>query len=746
MERADIDPPPESKTVPLSAKAVAAFLRSLRHNSELFSGDDVEQFKEVRTRSLQLHPSLLNFDPAADQDISMSVKEYGVEPNMEVDTTFRRMYEGDLSVDNVITLLQSARDSGDPRRFEFYGCMMHGLMEEMRFVAAYPPKELTLTAHLFGSIIQNQVVNHIPLGIAVRYVLDALKRDPNSAAYQFGVQAVSRFGTKLQEWPTLANAILNIPHVSTASPEIAAYARAALADPGAVESMAIQRDSIVEPPVLPFPALQPSEQASEPIEQPDNETSDKILFTINNLAPSNLEAKVADASERLQEAHYRWLANYLVAQRVCIEPNNHALYLQFLDQLSRPPLHKHVLIESFAKSSSLLNSEKTVTSSTERTLLKNLGSWLGAITLARNKPIKHDNLAFKELLIQGFDCGRLIVAIPFVCKILEQCSKSRVFKPPNPWLMAIIRLLVELYHHADLKLNLKFEIEVLCKSLSVELKEIEPTAILRNRPSPEEQAEEAKAAAAAAMAARAQDGERLSAAGQSFDKQTGLLGTAGSGRGLEESITAAIQSLPAYISFNPALPFLVANPSLKRAVFVAIDRALREIIVPVVERSVTIAGISTKELTLKDFAMEGDEDKLRKAALLMVQNLAGSLALVTCKEPLRLSIVQHLKTLFLQSGFSDVSNMRFSSGVVRTANAFCGIEYATRAAIACDRERQPGAGMLSRGRRRYGARPRRNRRHPRSSVPLSQKTSRDLFLLVLGPGGYASFAVHQLAA
>lgn len=53
--------------------------------------------------------------------------------------------------------------------------------------------------------------------------------------------------------------------------------------------------------------------------------------------------------------------------------------------------------------------------------------------------------------------------------------------------------------------------------------------------------------------------------------------------------------------------------------------------------------------------MEGGEDRLRQAAHLMVQNLAGSLALVTCKEPLRLSIVSHIRTLMLQNGFSEVS-------------------------------------------------------------------------------------------
>ena len=51
--------------------------------------------------------------------------------------------------------------------------------------------------------------------------------------------------------------------------------------------------------------------------------------------------------------------------------------------------------------------------------------------------------------------------------------------------------------------------------------------------------------------------------------------------------------------------------------------------------------------------MEGDEEKMGTAAHLMVQNLAGSLALVTCKEPLRISMVTHIRNLLLQNGFSE---------------------------------------------------------------------------------------------
>ena len=45
----------------------------------------------------------------------------------------------------------------------------------------------------------------------------------------------------------------------------------------------------------------------------------------------------------------------------------------------------------------------------------------------------------------------------------------QVFKPPNPWTMSIMNVLAELHQEPDLKLNLKFEIEVLCKNLNVDV-------------------------------------------------------------------------------------------------------------------------------------------------------------------------------------------------------------------------------------------------------------------------------------
>lgn len=99
-----------------------------------------------------------------------------------------------------------------------------------------------------------------------------------------------------------------------------------------------------------------------------------------------------------------------------------------------------------------------------------------------------------------------------------------------------------------------------------------------------------------------------------------------------------------YIQINPSLaPLFASDPSLKRTLQYAIDSAVAEIINPVVERSVTIAGIATQELVVKDFALEPSAESMRQAAHHMVAALSGSLAGVTCREPLRIAIITHLK-------------------------------------------------------------------------------------------------------
>ena len=143
----------------------------------------------------------------------------------------------------------------------------------------------------------------------------------------------------------------------------------------------------------------------------------------------------------------------------------------------------------------LLRSDKNDQKFSDRALLKNLGSWLGLITLAKGRPILHRDIDIKSLVIEAFQKGQaeLLFVVPFVAKVLEPAGKSKVFQPPNPWLLSMLSVLVELHNEPDLKLNHKFEIEVLCKNLNLNIAEIMVRGALRSCEVIEEQLTKVKA-------------------------------------------------------------------------------------------------------------------------------------------------------------------------------------------------------------------------------------------------------------
>lgn len=660
------EPPLDSPTLPLTAIHVMQFLRLLKANADALAPADVEYSIDARTQCLQNFPRLMSVAPGALVEPGLNLISYPPEVEQEVTSLFQAMFDNSSSLPDILKMLQRQRDSTAAREQELFACTIHFLLEEYRFYPSYPPPQLIMTSRLFGQMIQRGFVDHIPLGIALRYVCDALACPPGARFFEFGVTAVTQFEKRLPEWPPVCQRLIRIPHLAEQWPEFVATLRRALAASDVASSVAARAGE-------PFTAIQPDPDATVPPESPPEEISDRILFVINNLAPSNFEQKVAEMRTAYEDAHARWLARYLVDQRIAAEPNNHALYLRFLDALDSRPLFAYILQETLIKASSLLNSESALGSTAERSLLNNIGVWLGTITLARDKPIKYRNLAMKDLLLEAADSARLPLAIPFVCKTLEPAAQSNVFRPPNPWIMAVLALLAELYHFAELKLMHKFHISSLCTALDVVLDAIEPSALFRNRPSaagatgvsvgldgglPEFPDLEHLPVAPDFVASTGSVGQ-ADAAGQSvvsLASSGGALAPSSPGEA-QRAIDAHTEGILAAMAQSVVLNRewqVGGGPTFKRAIQLALDHAVREIIAPVVERSVTIAGISTRELVTKDFATEPSEDRLRKAAQLMSQKLAGSLALVTCKDPLRSNLPTHVSKCLEQIGITDV--------------------------------------------------------------------------------------------
>ena len=735
---------------------------------------------------------------------------------------FQKIYTSEQSLGEVVEMLKRFKTSGNTRENDIFACMIHNLFDEYRFFSKYPEKELRITGILFGMLIQHQLVSSITLGIALRYVLEALRKSPGPPGnttsnqgkmFRFGMFALEQFKERLHEWPQYCSHIVQIPHLkegyadlvaeiesamsesqaasaSTATPSPASNGSVAepKEDQNKVETTAtssavavsngpvvdMNRANIVNtevrqmlsdagpeihvgndalnlgtisvnipgtvglgagpssieltPAALPLSTKQtqhdpPRKAVFGPNlgravngqldevqhEAPPDAVLDRVQFLINNVSPSNVEQKAQELKDMLAPKYFGWLGNYLVVKRISTQPNFHSLYLAFLNQLGDygKGLVEAILSSVYLNVGKLLRSPKITTSTSERSLLKNLGSWLGQITLARNRPILQIMLDCKELLFQGYETGMLIAVTPFVAKILEGAKNSVVFRPPNPWLMGLLCVFRALYGVEDLKMNIKFEVEVLCKNLGVKLEDIPVRSDeLASRVSPVKERNPdfnikattsqtptsgATPAPAAAVAAgqggsnsvatsvlSSPEGKQtalasaaIAAATSSGDFSKGQFGsaatssqtagTSGAEGGSQDQQQTVIPNLAAYVTINPSLTQLFQQPqggplssnitaaTLKRAVPVAVDRAIREIIQPVVERSVTIACITTKEIATKDFAMESDESKMRKAAQLMVANLAGSLALVTCREPLKASVSTHLRQLLMSS-------------------------------------------------------------------------------------------------
>ncbi|XP_064785581.1 CCR4-NOT transcription complex subunit 1-like isoform X19 [Oncorhynchus masou masou] len=659
--------------------------------------------------------------PEANQHFSKEIDD-------EANSYFQRIYNHPphptMSVDEVLEMLQRFKDSTIKREREVFNCMLRNLFEEYRFFPQYPDKELHITACLFGGIIEKGLVTYMALGLALRYVLEALRKPFGSKMYYFGIAALDRFKNRLKDYPQYCQHLASIGHFLQFPHHLQEYIeygqqsrdppvkmQGSITTPG---SLALaQAQALSQPPKAPQPG-QPStlvttatttttvaknttitrptpgsfkkdvppsinttnidtllvatDQTERIVEPPEN-VQEKIAFIFNNLSQSNMTQKVEELKETVKEEFMPWVSQYLVMKRVSIEPNFHSLYSNFLDTLKNPEFVKMALNETYRNIKVLLTSDKAAANFSDRSLLKNLGHWLGMITLAKNKPILYTDLEVKSLLLEAYVKGQqeLLYVVPFVAKVLESSLRSVIFRPQNPWTMAIMNVLAELHTEHDLKLNLKFEIEVLCKNLSLDINDLKPGTLLKDKdklksleeqlsaPKKEAKPPEEMLPVVSTGIQHFQIGMPLVgdflpfAAAPSTPAATTTCSATGPPTpqfSYHDINVYALAGLAPHINININIPLLQAHPQLKQCVRQSIERAVQELVHPVVDRSIKIAMTTCEQIVRKDFALDSEESRMRVAAHHMMRNLTAGMAMITCREPLLMSIATNLKNSF----------------------------------------------------------------------------------------------------
>ncbi|KAG2469637.1 CNOT1 protein, partial [Polypterus senegalus] len=608
--------------------------------------------------------------PEANQHFSKEIDD-------EANSYFQRIYNHPphptMSVDEVLEMLQRFKDSNIKREREVFNCMLRNLFEEYRFFPQYPDKELHITACLFGGIIEKGLVTYMALGLALRYVLEALRKPFGSKMYYFGIAALDRFKNRLKDYPQYCQHLASIAHFMQFPHHLQEYIeygqqsrdppvkmQGSITTPGSLALAQAQAQAQV-PPKASLPGqvstvvttsttttvaktttitrptgvgfkkdvppsinttnidtlLVATDQTERIVEPPEN-VQEKIAFIFNNLSQSNMTQKVEELKETVKEEFMPWVSQYLVMKRVSIEPNFHSLYSNFLDTLKNQEFVKMVLNETY-----------------------------------RN--IK--DLEVKSLLLEAYVKGQqeLLYVVPFVAKVLESSVRSVIFRPQNPWTMAIMNVLAELHQEHDLKLNLKFEIEVLCKNLSLDINDLKPGNLLKDKDKLKNLDEQLSAPKKEAKPAEellpvVTTGDFLPfAAASSTPATTTACTTTGPPTpqfSYHDINVYSLAGLAPHININPNIPLFQTHPQLKQCVRQAIERAVQELVHPVVDRSIKIAMTTCEQIVRKDFALDSEESRMRVAAHHMMRNLTAGMAMITCREPLLMSIATNLKNSF----------------------------------------------------------------------------------------------------
>ena len=448
------------------------------------------------------------------QDQNMNSKEI----EEEISQLLRSMFEGKISTNNIINLLIIYKSSKDKRKVELYSCLIHQLILEYKYFGEYPKDKLKLLAELFGKIINNKLLDGLIETLALNDISESIKSN-NEKLYFFGITALYQIIENISCWPKYVQILLNIDKIKQNKNLYMLILR---------ENEKIQKRYIYENSenslkqngkVLSIK----SESKSSGIDLEDNgnpnhannlnENVDKLKLKLSGTAKNfisnegninnmnnititysqenniDLEKLVCNAklildnniqSDLLEQAKEinKFLGNnltnmkifsYILVTSKIAKSKNVYYFNELFVKINSPLLYKYVLkytinyIQALLKIKCLYMEEKLFN------ILKNLGSWLGHITILKNKPILAKDIDFRELITESYKNGKLITTIPFVCKVFSFISKSKIFTMNNPWINSILCLLKEIYLKQSLNYSIKKEIYNFFDSVKIDI-------------------------------------------------------------------------------------------------------------------------------------------------------------------------------------------------------------------------------------------------------------------------------------
>jgi len=429
--------------------------------------------------------------------------DFAKHEQVEVDEFLMRVYTAQLKMDDAFVVLERWRTSNSRRDHALFEKFLNAIFDERRCLADYPPVQLKNAAILLGRLILSGLLEGRVLGLALGVLLESAA-STSEANVQYAIMAVQSMIPRISQLPVVAEFLAQLPSwqercpqlvqsletiVAEQAPRVAAASVTYPDEPaggldyaallGVLDTSLQQRELVVflrsRRCKLFKPAAQEQRNVARllaqaaarfdcrttPVAEPPAEVSKAVTAIVNSLVDSTIKQKIEELNRLLQPPHFPWFARYIVA-RAAKEPNYLEKYVEVVIGLNSPALEQAVLDETYEKVTVIFEPDEITA---DRTFVRALGTWLGLLTLARDRPIRSNRLVLKDILIDAYDRQRLPHVLPFVAKVLEATTRSRIFKWPNPWLVSIISLMKEMFTQPDTRLNVLFEIESLFAKL-----------------------------------------------------------------------------------------------------------------------------------------------------------------------------------------------------------------------------------------------------------------------------------------
>ena len=575
---------------------------------------------------------------------------------------FKSMFNGEISVEELIEKLKQYKQSNIPKESEIYACMIHSVLDEYRFYHLYPEKELVLESTLFGQIINNKLLEGVIETIALKYILEGIKKG-SGPMYTFGTLALSQFIDKIQQWPTYLSSLIETKQIksnpalydklikrynesvnngkdvfsddrkdsSYASPDTEDFKDDRFNSSGSGHYNETKTEKtktkLMKPPTtngIGNISLMLGVDNNEGIQPPAQDVIDNMKFIFNSMGKNNVSEKSKELKALLvNENIIRWFSNFFIINRISAENNNHQIYNELITLINNKDLNKLLIKDTIFFIKKLLASENLEKELKEKNVLKNLGSWLGIMTLSKNKPILAKDLDLKEIIFEAYEKGKLSAITNFVARIIEHSAKTKVFHPKNPWIQAILLLFSEIHSKQNLKQNLKFEIDNLFKKLDLDISTFPPGKLL--------------------------DNFKVCANSPDFTKPHNLsVDTPIEHINLKE-LFSKIMTLDNYLTNILSILNASSNQKAltKQELATILTRALetpiKDVINYVLEKNLNYPLVTAREIIVKDFMFDRDETKFKTAAAFLVKSLAGSYTMVTSNEILKTKVNDKLK-------------------------------------------------------------------------------------------------------